>query len=137
MVYTLVTPLRYGITNYIMRKFDPELFPAFISKYRITETVTAPPMISSLLSRPHCHTREQLKTLRTVFCGGAALSISLQKSFETDVLDPEARVNIIWGMTECSWTSRFYYPEHDDSGSVGRLIPNNEARYARSLASMF
>lgn len=35
----------------------------------------------------------------------------------------------VWGMTELSCVaSMFYYPEDDDTGSIGRIIPNCEAK---------
>ncbi|KUI57336.1 4-coumarate--CoA ligase-like 1 [Cytospora mali] len=34
----------------------------------------------------------------------------------------------VWGLTEMGWITAFHYPEKDESGSVGRLLPGNEAR---------
>ena len=42
---------------------------------------------------------------------------------------PYARIVQVYGMTEAGWITTFKFPELDESGSVGRLLPSYEAMY--------
>ena len=46
----------------------------------------------------------------------------------TEHLHPDANIVQCWGLTETSWVSTFEASEKDDSGSVGRLLPNVEVK---------
>jgi len=44
------------------------------------------------------------------------------------LLHPDATLRQVYGMTEVSWAISLLYPEFDDTGAAGRLLPNVEAR---------
>ena len=50
------------------------------------------------------------------------------------MLDSSALVSQVWGMTEIGWITSFHFPERDRTGSVGKLLPNIEARSVMKLA---
>ena len=49
------------------------------------------------------------------------------------ILHPEAIVAQVWGMTEMGLVTTFHYPEKDDTGSVGKPLPNMEAKYVQKI----
>lgn len=122
-----VAPLREGHTTYIMKRFDLNKYIDYTRQYRITETAMVPPIVISLLGSPlirHGH----LSSLRYIWCAGAPLDASIQRQL-IDALNPSAKVSQVWGMSEIGWITSFLYPEGDDTGSVGRLLPNMEAKW--------
>ncbi|KAI9818922.1 MAG: hypothetical protein M1827_007743 [Pycnora praestabilis] len=121
-----VVPLRGGITTYVMPRFEMSCFMQTIERFQITETLMVPPMMTGILKSP-LSKEYSLKSLRFVSCGGAPLEGSLQHQFYT-LLAPDALLTQVWGMTETGWLTTFQYPEKDDTGSVGRLLPTIEAR---------
>ena len=72
--------------------------------------------------------RSSLQSLRAIWCGGVPLDISIQNKFR-EILHPDAIVKQVWGLTEIGWATTMKYPERDDTGSAGRLLPGLEARY--------
>jgi long-subunit acyl-CoA synthetase (AMP-forming) len=69
-----------------------------------------------------------LKGLKAVNIGAAPLGRESQDRFR-ELLEPGVPVTQVWGMTEASCVAtKFYYPENDTSGSVGRLMPNLDAK---------
>ncbi|MCJ1382874.1 hypothetical protein MMC17_005987 [Xylographa soralifera] len=82
-------------------------------------------MVFDLLTVPN--ETKLLSTLRYVWCAGAPLSGEAQRRM-IDMLDPTAIFSQVWGMSEVGWITTFHFPESDTSGSVGRLLPNMEAK---------
>jgi long-subunit acyl-CoA synthetase (AMP-forming) len=107
-----------------MKKFDISQFYEYTSRYSITETTMVTPIVMGLLKLPSF---EGLATLRFIWCGGAPLDAGLQNRL-ISILHPDAIVSQVWGMTEMGWITTFRYPERDDTGSVGRLLPNMEGK---------
>lgn len=69
-----------------------------------------------------------LKSVRSAWCGAAPLEKITQRRFQA-LLAPDSPVTQVWGMTELTCiASLIKYPEADDTGAVGRLIPNLEAK---------
>ena len=67
--------------------------------------------------------------MKSVLCGAAPLGRESQSKLK-ELLPPEATVLQVWGMTEtCCVASMFHYPENDYTGSVGRMLPNLDAKY--------
>jgi len=70
-----------------------------------------------------------LTGVKDVSIGAAPLGLASQDRFK-QLLDPGVTVNQVWGMTETSCVaSKFWHPEDDRTGSVGRMIPNLDAKY--------
>lgn len=113
-----------------MRRFDLEAFLTTIEKYNITDFTMVPPIVIAVLMSPFSQTRPFLKKARAAASGAAPLDKTVQARFQSLMAD-DAPFTQVWGMTETSCiATMFPYPEHDDTGSVGRLIPNLEAKYA-------
>lgn len=120
--------LRGGYPTFIMRRFDLNTFLITTEKYDITDAILVPPIAVAILMNPYTRTRPFLKKLKGAGCGAAPLGRDVQAKFH-ELMDPSAPLTQVWGMTETSCIATFFpYPEHDDTGSVGRLIPNLEAK---------
>lgn len=104
-----------------MRRFELKLYLDSIKDYEITETAMVPAMVIALLMSPLTK-RENLKSLRYIWCGGSPLRSPTQMDFQA-LLAPEAKITQAWGMTETGWCIVFFWPEADDTGSVGRILP--------------
>lgn len=125
---THIGALRGGYPTFIMRRFDLNNFLITTEKYDITDAILVPPIAVAILMNPYTKTRPFLKKLKGAGCGAAPLGRDVQAKFH-ELMDPEAPLTQVWGMTETSCIATcFPYPEHDDTGSVGRLIPNLEAK---------
>ncbi|OBT80823.1 hypothetical protein VF21_00226 [Pseudogymnoascus sp. 05NY08] len=111
-------PLKTGSPCYVMPRYDGNAILDAVEKYQITEVLLVPPMVLSLPLLPKC-TSSAVASLRQIFCGGAAIAYHIQEQLY-DILHPDARINQIFGMSECGWVCGFQYPEKDDTSSVGR-----------------
>lgn len=111
----------------MMRKFDLPQYLEYIYKYAITETHMVNPILLSILRQP-AESLKMLDSIRTILVAGAPLDGDTQNKFAA-ILNPEARCVQVWGMTESGWGTSFHYPEVDDTGSIGRLLPNVEVKY--------
>jgi 4-coumarate--CoA ligase len=112
---------------YLMRRYQPESFVAYLHQYQITEVALVNPIVMNLLRLP-AFKRELLLSLRFAWVAGAPLDASTQNQLSS-ILHEDAIVCQVWGMTEIGWITTLRYPERDRTGSVGRLLPNVEARY--------
>lgn len=69
-----------------------------------------------------------LATIRNAWTGSAPLDKSLQARFKAH-MRPDAPFNQVWGMSETSCIcTMLYYPDQDDTGSVGPMLPNVDAK---------
>jgi 4-coumarate--CoA ligase len=125
---THTTPLRAGDTTYVMRRFDLESFLRLLEQYEIPDITVVPPIAIATIMSP-LNQRYSLKKSRNALCGAAPLDKDSQRRF-LSLMGPDARFTQVWGMTEtCCVAMRFPWPEEDTTGSVGRLVPNMEAKY--------
>lgn len=125
---THVSALAGGEVIYMMRRFELQSYLRAIEKYGATEMAAVPPIILAIVMSPFSRTRPFMKSIRNVMCGAAPLSKELQARL-SQFLEPGVPFNQVWGMTETSCIATlFAYPEKDETGSVGRLIPNLEAK---------
>ncbi|EXJ60903.1 hypothetical protein A1O7_05056 [Cladophialophora yegresii CBS 114405] len=122
-----VAPLRSGHTSYILRRFELEPLLSSIDKYKLTEMILVPPVAVAVLKHPSLH-KYSLKSIKVVLCGAGPLSKEHQSALQA-ILGPDTSFTQVWGMTETSCVaSKFYYPERDDTGSVGRMMPNLDVK---------
>lgn len=129
---THISTLKSGSPAYVMRRFDLEGFLTTVEKYNITDLTMVPPIVIAVLMSPISQKRPFFKNVKVAACGAAPLDKDVQARFRT-LMGNEAPFTQVWGMTETSCiATMFWYPEHDDTGSVGRLIPNLEAKYVMS-----
>ena len=134
---THISTLKSGSPAYVMRRFDLEGFLTTVEKYNITDLAIVPPIVIAVLMSPISHKRPFLKKVQGAACGAAPLDKDVQARFRM-LMGDNAPFTQVWGMTETSCVAtKFGYPEHDDTGSVGRLIPNLEAKYVNQKRSRF
>ncbi|KAJ5238384.1 AMP-dependent synthetase/ligase [Penicillium chermesinum] len=125
---THITTLKTGQTVYMMRRFELELFLQSIDKYNIPELSLVPPIVIAILMSPLSKKHPFLKKTRAAASGAAPLDKDVQARFRA-LMGDGSPFTQVWGMTEtCCVATTFRYPEHDDTGSIGRLIPNLEAK---------
>lgn len=124
---THLAPLREGHTTYIMPRFSMSQFISIVERFSITEVLLVPPMIVEFVTST-C-SKDFLKYIRFIWCGGAPLDSAIVKKMYR-LLAADACIAQVYGMTEAGWISTLKWPERDESGSVGRLLPNVEAKYA-------
>lgn len=112
----------------MMRRFDLEEYLNTVEKYNVTDLAMVPPIVIAILMSPLCQQRPFLKKVRLAACGAAPLDKGIQARFRS-LMGDGSPFTQVWGMTETSCVATMFpYPEHDDTGSVGRLIPNLEAK---------
>lgn len=109
-----------------MPRYSKSQFIDAVEQYRINEALLVPPMIVSFVNSSD--PKEFLRNIRFVWCGGAPLESPIVKKFY-NLLAPDACVAQVYGMTEAGWISTIKWPERDESGSVGKLLANVEAKY--------
>lgn len=118
-----------GHAVYLMRRFELEPFLEANYRFQTTEINVVPPMVIAIVMSTLAHSKPFLKSVQYAICGAAPLDKTMQHRFQT-MLGDGAAVNQVWGMTEASCVAtRFPYDEHDDTGSVGRPLPNIEIKY--------
>ncbi|KAK2756530.1 hypothetical protein FQN54_005423 [Arachnomyces sp. PD_36] len=124
---THVSALKAGHTLYIMRRFELETYLQNMEKYGITDVVTVPPMAVGIVKSPFAKL-PYLKKVKSGTVGAAPLDKEVQGKFRA-LLSDGAPFTQVWGMTETTCVATiFYYPETDDTGSVGRQGPNLEMK---------
>ena len=112
-----------------MRRFELEKYLSTVEKFEITDLAMVPPIVIAILMSPASKKRPYLRKVRLAACGAAPLDKDVQGRFRSMMGDGTSPFTQVWGMTETSCiATMFPYPEHDDTGSVGRLIPNLEAK---------
>ncbi len=118
------TPLRSGHVSYVLRRFELEPYLAAIEKYSITELSLVPPLVVALLMSPATR-KYSLKSVRLISCGAAPLAAAAQNRLRSEHCRADCVFNQVWGMTETSCVATMLpFAEPDDTGSVGRPIPN-------------
>lgn len=125
---THISTLKTGSTAYMMRRFDLAEFLNLVEKYNVTDLAMVPPIVIAILMSPVSRKRPFLRKVRLAICGAAPLDKDVQARFRK-LMGDEGPFTQVWGMTETSCiATMFPFPEHDTTGSVGRLIPNLEAK---------
>lgn len=124
------TPLRSGHTSYVMRRFELEPYLSSIQRFSITELSLVPPLVIALLMSPLTK-KYSLKSVSLISCGAAPLSKEAQNKLKEEHCSSDCVFNQVWGMTETSCVATMFpYSESDDTGSVGRPIPNLDIKIA-------
>lgn len=122
-----IAALRAGDASYVLRRFDLEHFLWSIHTHKINELIFVPPVAVAVIKSPLTK-KYSLKSLRAALCGAGPLDKESQNELQK-LLSSETTFTQGWGMTETSCgASRFYYPEDDDTGSIGRMMPNLDVK---------
>ena len=112
--------IRSGISTYLLRRYDESAFIHAITKYQISETYVAPPILRGLSKSP-LSTKESLASLRDIYTGGAAIHEAQLKPLY-DVMPADAVVRRVWGLTEAGWVTTLQ-AERSIDDSVGLPLP--------------
>lgn len=75
-----------------------------------------------------------MDSLRYIWSAGSPLRYSTQAEFQA-LLNPQAKVVQVWGMTELGWATALFWPAGDDTGSVGRAMPGMSIKQVFHLPS--
>lgn len=124
--FVQISAFHFGETTYIMRKFDIEEFVDALQRFKVTELGVVPAILTSVLKQQVSPL--VLKSLRRIWCAGTTLSLGTRKAMY-ELLHRDALISQVWGMTEFGRITSSDHSDRDDDGSVGRLLPNVEARY--------
>jgi 4-coumarate--CoA ligase len=118
----------------VMRRFELEPFLANVEKFEINELGLVPPIVIAIIMSG-LGKKYSLKSVKSVQIGAAPLGKESQGKLK-QLLPERATVLQVWGMTETSCiASMFHYPEDDETGSVGHMLPNLDVKYASSYLS--
>jgi acyl-CoA synthetase (AMP-forming)/AMP-acid ligase II len=126
MGFNLLLPctLRAGATLVTMPRFDLEGFLDAIQRHRVTVTIVVPPVILALAHHPLVD-RYDLSSLRVVGSGAAPLGADTERRCAE-------RLGCVvcqgYGMTEHCSAMAISPLDAPRRGTVGRLLPNVEAR---------
>jgi len=121
-----VLPLLCGIPTYFLPRFKLNDYVDTIERFRITDSLVVPPIISSLVLQGE-KLGKKLHSLRRLICAGAPMNPEVQKALYQYV-SPECRISQCWGTTETGWVTLTPVKELDHSGSVGRLTANAQLK---------
>jgi 4-coumarate--CoA ligase len=127
---THTSPLRSGHPQVIMRRYDPGTFLEMCARHSITDLTLVPPQVISLLAHPipMPKKRELLNSVRLAYGGAAPLDAVTQSKFQ-ELMPKGSPFTQVMGMTETScFASLLPYPENDDTGAVGRFLPNLDVK---------
>lgn len=121
-------PLRSGNVAYVMRRFELEPYLAAVEKYQISTLGMVPPLVISIIMSPLKH-KYSLKSVRRIGCGAAPLDKESGERFKA-LCASDCTFTQVQGMTETTGAiSLFYYPDEDDTGSVGNtFMPNTDVK---------
>jgi len=123
----LNTGLLAGATVVTIPRFDLQQYLRVVQDHRVTRAYLAPPMVLALANAADVEEYD-LSTLRLALCGAAPLDVDV-------TLRAERRLGCLirqgYGMTEAS-PGTHVTPDDEYAttppGSIGRLLPNTEAR---------
>ena len=122
------SPWKSGNKCWIMRRFELEPFLAAIERLGVTDLGMVPPLVIAILGST-LKEKYSLKSVRRVGAGAAPLDAGSQRRFQ-ELCHPEATFTQVMGMTETTGAiSLFYWPESDETGSVGScFMPNTDVK---------
>lgn len=115
--------LKDGSKGYVAPRFEPELWFKAHEQFSLTDLVVVPPIAIMAINSP-LNKKYSLNSVKIANVGAAPLDKVPQARMQK-LIGEEVPFTQVWGMTETSCVAtRFPYPEKDDTGSVGRPIPN-------------
>ncbi|KAF2143094.1 uncharacterized protein K452DRAFT_248860 [Aplosporella prunicola CBS 121167] len=120
----LPSSIHAGIPTYIMRRFAEAPFLTSISLYDISEIYVPPPVLMRM-HKSEFATKEGLRSLRSIWMGGASVKYSQQKPLY-DMLHPDAVIRQVWGMTEAGWVTTVHDTVRREDDSVGQPVEGFE-----------
>lgn len=126
------TPLHAGMGCILMPQFKAKDFYKYIKKYKPNFLAGVPTMYEALINSKE-KSKNYMKSVTSVICGGDTLTSSLRESVNKYLLShgSEATIRVGYGLTECTGAScltpRFYFKE----GSIGVPFPDMEYKIVK------
>ncbi|KAJ1644558.1 hypothetical protein LPJ64_003779 [Coemansia asiatica] len=115
-----------GTSTVVMPKFEMSRFLHLIEKYKVTDAMLVPPIVNALVKMPEITTKYDLTSLFEIVVGAAPLSTKTIMAVEKQM--PHVRVLQGFGLTEGSPAISLNQRDTRCIDSVGRLLPNIEAK---------
>ena len=122
-----VNPFYFGGPVYWMPKFDFPLFLKYNKEFEITYFFTVPPIYLLIAKMPIV--TDQFDALEMAISGAAPLGKELQHAASAKLGKGKTFISQTWGLSETTGSvTAMPWGENDDSGSVGKLLPNTSIR---------
>lgn len=122
------TALKGGHVSVVMRRFELIHFLNTAEKYQINELMVVPPIAIAIIMSGVAG--DKLRSIKHAGVGAAPMGKEPQEKLKK-LFAPGATMTQAFGMTETSCIcAQFWFWEDDTTGSVGRMLPNIDAKYA-------
>ncbi|CAI0382241.1 unnamed protein product [Linum tenue] len=121
--------LAAGATVVVLSSFSMDDMLSSIERFGVTDLPLVPPILVSMVKdADRINMKYELGTLERVLCGASPLSKEVAAGFAATY--PGVRVSQAYGLTESPWAASMDTAEEVERrpGSVGKLLPNMEAR---------
>ncbi|KAF4449231.1 hypothetical protein F53441_7450 [Fusarium austroafricanum] len=116
---------KMGMETYIMTGYTVDGMIKHVEDFQITELMTAPPVISSLVANAK-PVGNRLASVKNVICGSAPLAPALSQRASQLFKDDRVVIRQGWGMTEMVCMGSMNDPRITGSlASVGEAAPNS------------
>lgn len=122
-VVTTITPLFFGGSVVLMKKFSVTRFWPAIAKYKVNVFSTVPTILTLLLTEPQLTKKLDISSLKFAICGAANLPVEVHKKFEETF---PCVVFEGYGLSETTCYSSFNPPDTTKRkmGSIGVAVGN-------------
>ena len=123
MTWLVCVPVRMGITQVIMKRFELDEFLRLIQEFKVTVVFTVMPVISLLTNRPDI--KNDFSSLRFINNGGTPIAVGVAKKFEK-----LTGVHVIngYGLSEASPVTNTNPINWTKLESVGPPLPDTEEK---------
>lgn len=118
-----------------MRRFELISYLNNAEKYQINEVMVVPPIAIAIIMSGVAG--DKLRSIEHAGVGAAPMGKESQEKLK-QLCAPGATLTQAFGMTETTCIcAQFWFWEDDTTGSVGRMLPNIDAKYALLPPSYF
>ena len=114
-----------------MKRFALPDYLLYHEKFQVTNAMMVPPMVVAVFQvaeKDPIFAQRCLRSVKAIVAGAGPLDAVTQRRLQA-FLSPDASFTQLWAMTETSCKAcYFFYPEKDDTGSVGRFMQNLDVK---------
>jgi acyl-coenzyme A synthetase/AMP-(fatty) acid ligase len=111
------------MTAYNISRFEETSFMKTVETFKIARTMTVLPMLLALSKYPPA----RLGSLKQILIGGFPLPLGLHEDMYAKP-SPQARIIIVYGMTEAGWETFWRKKEKDTTGSIGEVLSGSKMK---------
>ncbi|TGO69394.1 hypothetical protein BOTNAR_0011g00090 [Botryotinia narcissicola] len=120
------TALKGGHVSAVMRRFELIPYLNIAEKYQINEIMVVPPIAIAIIMSGVAG--DKLRSIKHAGVGAAPMGKESQEKLK-QLCAPGATLTQAFGMTETTCIcAQFWFWEDDTTGSVGRMLPNIDAK---------